>query len=101
MKTIQEQIAVMQHFANGGEVEIIERNVKMPDAIWVKVNYPCWNWDRYDFRIKNQKKTVTIEKWLVEQDGEITTVEVNEYGLSSAWSSWTKLKLLDRYEVKL
>jgi len=43
---------VEQHFADGGEVEvnIIGRNN------WGHAGGPCWDWDAYDYRIK-QKST--------------------------------------------
>ena len=92
-KTIEEKIAVMQHYANGGEVEcLIGDNGEILE--------PTWNWSSVDYRIKEQKKTVTIEKWLLEQNGEITVVEGNKDRLLS-WSNWVKLKLLDTYEVNL
>ena len=61
-KTIQEQIEVMQHYANGGEVEIFT------NSKWGDISgggFTNWNFAKYDFRIKEQKKTITIEKWLM------------------------------------
>ena len=63
MKTIQEQIEVMQHYANGGEIEIFTNN-KWGEVI--NSGFANWNFAKYDFRIKEQKKTITIEKWLCE-----------------------------------
>lgn len=47
MKTIQEQIAVMQHFADGGEVE---KHYGVDG--WEVVFNPAWNWSTQDYRIK-------------------------------------------------
>lgn len=46
MKTIQEMIKVMKHFADGGEVECrIIRD-------WFSAPNPSWNWDSADYHIK-------------------------------------------------
>lgn len=47
MKTIEQQIAVMQHFANGGEVE-----ANFTGKTWVTINSAVWDWASYDYRIK-------------------------------------------------
>lgn len=47
MKTIQEIIKVMQHFANGGEVE---KHYGVDG--WEVVFNPVWNWSTQDYRIK-------------------------------------------------
>ena len=91
-KTIQEQIEVMQHFANGGEVEYYE-NKK-----WFKVSVPTWDWHDYDYRIKEQKKTITIEKWLcIFHDGEYRVLDSSDISLTNV----DMVKLLETYEVKL
>lgn len=46
MKTIQEQIAVMQHFAEGGELEFSS------GVNWLGCTVPSWNWQTFDYRIK-------------------------------------------------
>ena len=62
MKTIQEQIEVMQYYANGGEVEIFSNDN------WVDAINPGWNWNHCDYRIKEQKKTVIIESGYVKME---------------------------------
>lgn len=99
-KTIQEQIEVMQHYAKGGEVEIFT-NSKWGDIS--SGGFANWNFAKYDFRIKEQKKTITIEKWLLENDDEaIIIIEVNNRRIDT-WTNvgWKKLKLLETYEVEL
>ena len=49
MKTIQEQIAVMQHFAAGGKVE---RDYGANG--WGVVFNPTWNWLFSDYRIAEE-----------------------------------------------
>ena len=46
MKTIQEQIAVMQHFAAGGKVEL-----QYTDGSWKLCDAPQWSWLLSDYRI--------------------------------------------------
>ena len=48
---IKEQIAVMQHYANGGEVECIH---KFHNDRWDTQEKPSWNWDVFFYRIKQQ-----------------------------------------------
>ena len=47
MKSVQEQIKVMEHYANGGEIEIT-----CDESSWITVENPAWNWVTYDYRIK-------------------------------------------------
>lgn len=49
MKTTQEKIAVMQAFVDGQEIEC--RNNRSGSE-WKVVNNPDWNWQYYNFRIK-------------------------------------------------
>lgn len=49
---IQDQIKVMQHFANGGKVET--RTRFRPDTAWVPRDYPEWDWAVLDYRIKQE-----------------------------------------------
>ena len=92
MKTIQEQIEVMQHYANGGEIEIF-MNDEWKDAI-----SPGWNWSHCDYRTKEQKKTITIEKWLFESS--VAGYSVIE-GDKEYVKDHKKIKLLETYEVEL
>lgn len=97
MKTIQEQIEVMQYYANGGDVEILSNDN------WVDAISPGWNWNHCDYRIKEQKKTITIEKWLYQLDKEndCIIVEGTPYLHLLRYSQYKKLKLLKTYEVEL
>lgn len=46
--TTEEMIAIMQHFAGGGEVEV-SINGK---TNWLKCPEPLWNWANNSYRIK-------------------------------------------------
>lgn len=96
MKTLQEQIEMMQHFANGGEVEYFDKKWKE----WTIASTPNFNWAKIDYRIKEQKKTITIEKWLI-------TTSLNQHLIAEAEKQFfvtaphKQIKLLETYEVEL
>ena len=95
MKTIEEQIAVMQHFANGGKVEVFDSGYES----WEELESTDFNWGYRDYRIKEKKQTVTIEKWLIKDvnSGEYFIKEGEPKHLLYA----NKLKLIESYEVEL
>ena len=100
-KTIQEQIEVIQHYANGGEIEMFT-NEKWGDV--TNSSFANWNFAKYDFRIKEQKKTITIEKWLLKTYSEsrydiAETSNITDYVMGCI--GWEKVKLLETYEVEL
>ena len=96
MKTLQEQIEMMQHFANGGEIEIF-MNDEWKDAI-----SPGWNWNHCDYRIKEQKKTITIEKWLISYKDDIYQILTgNRDFFNKNIHPQAKVKLLESYELEL
>lgn len=93
---LKEMIKVMQHFENGGEVEFKEKDAD--DTKW-RLGCPFWNWVYFDYRIKETKQKVTIEKWLLKDD------EDNYYVVQSSniddFNDDEKVKLLETYEVEL
>ena len=88
---LSEMIKVMQHYENGGSVEVYKTDR------WVTGVNPIWDWDTFDYRIKEQK--VTIEKWLCrDRQGDFIVIEIlnsDNYGL------YEKIKLIESYEVEL
>ena len=98
---LKEMIKVMQHYEDDGEVEFSDDNF---ETVMGKANKEddgklCWDWDEFDYRIKEPKQKVTIEKWLC-QDKQgtfliIETSSVNHYKL------YKKIKLIESYEVEL
>ena len=94
-KDLKEQIEIMTHYLNGGEVECVEKG----NDNWEIVTKPLWNFDDFDYRIKEQKQKVTIEKWLIKDvnSGEYFIKEGEQKHLLYA----NKLKLLESYEVEL
>jgi len=101
-KTIQEQIEVMQHFANGGEVEV----KGLGGNTFILDKNPIWDFNCNDYRIKEQKKTITIEKWLCEYN-RCEKLEgskrffILEKVVPFEFGNGKKVKLLDTYEVEL
>ena len=47
-KTVKEMIEVMEWFEGGGTVVYAERGFDD----WELTSHPCWNWEEYDYRIK-------------------------------------------------
>lgn len=100
MKTIEEQIAVMQHFANGGKVEVFDSGYES----WEEPENTDFNWGYRDYRIKEKKQTVTIEKWLCLDKADIKTnrfyiLEATKEYLEKYVKDDEKIKLLYSYEV--
>ena len=92
---LEEMIKVMQHYADGGEVECAENGYND----WKIVNNPVWAWHLVEYRIKEPKQKVTIEKWLVENDsGHFYIIEASDV---SKLVYYKKVKLLETYEVEL
>ena len=97
---LKEMIKVMQHFDNGREVEI---KTKRSDD-WEEVTTPSWNWFEYDYRIKEPKQKVTIEKWLIKDvdSGEHFMIGTSDIELNlKDFPAWKKVKLIKSYEVEL
>ena len=55
-----ECIKVMQHYADGGEVEHWEAGE------WTLASAPSWAWILTDYRIKPTTKKIKLEAWLVD-----------------------------------
>ena len=99
---LREMIKVMQHFDNGGEVEYIVKEDVYPS--WIKCVNPLWDWFEYDYRIKEQKQKVTIEKWLIKDvnSGEHFIMESSDVDLIlKSLPDGCKVKLIESYEVEL
>ena len=67
MKTLQEQIAVMQHFDNGGQVEYLDDEL---DDNWYHCDNPSWNWDECQFRIAQPPKQ-KMWQWIMQTDNTV------------------------------
>ena len=93
---LSEKIKVMQYYDNGGEVESEEKG----SDCWGTVNTPCWDWYEFNYRIKEQKQKVTIEKWLMQStiDKEYRIIETS---LVNKVVNFKKVKLIESYEVEL
>ena len=98
-KTLKEQIEIMQHFANGASVEIC-KNDEWSDI--TNPDFKAWNFAINDFRIKKEKKTIIIQKWLVflPDEDEYKTIETSNIK-SYESTLFEVIKLLDTYEVEL
>ena len=97
---LKEMIKVMQHYENGGDVEYSEDYFQTILGTANK-DYSgdlLWNWFALNYRIKEQKQKVTIEKWLLKD------YEDNYYVVQSSnidkFNDDDKIKLLETYEVE-
>lgn len=75
MKTIQEQIAVMQHFAAGGKV----KSTPLLVPYWEENTDPAWNWIDFDYDIMEEDPYAELKKAAADP-----TKQVKIKG----WSNW-------------
>ena len=94
---LEEKINVMIDYNNGGEVELKSRDTNSIE--WETTNNPNWNWGSFDYRIKEPKGKVTIEKWLCQNDRgafiSLKTSKIDDYLYCK------QIKLIESYEVEL
>ena len=93
-KDLKEQIEIMTHYLNGGEIECVEKG----NDNWEIVTKPLWNFDDFEYRIKEPKQKVTIEKWLC-QDYHGNFIVIETTGIDEYY--YKKVKLIKSYEVEL
>ena len=94
---LKEMIKVMQHYDNGGEVEVKEK--REDDTKW-RFSNPSWDWAYFEYRIKEEKPKVTIEKWLLkDNNGDFFIREGDKKHIEYAFRN--KVKLIESYEVEL
>ena len=96
-KDLKEQIEVMTHYLNGGEVECVEKG----NDNWEIITKFLWNFDDFEYRKKEQKQKVTIEKWLIKDvnNGEYFIIESSE--IETYYKHYEQIKLIESYEVEL
>ena len=99
---LNELIKVMQHFENGGDVEFSEDYFKtvLGESNKEDDGSLCWDWDTFEYRIKEPAQKVTIEKWLMQStiDKEYRIIETS---LVDKVVNFKKVKLIETYEVEL
>ena len=98
-----EMIKVMQHYADGSDVEYSDNNF---ETVLGKANKEddeelSWNWETFKYRIKEPKQKVTIEKWLIKDvnNGEYFIMESSE--IETYYKHYKQIKLIESYEVEL
>ena len=103
-KDLKEQIEIMTHYLNGGEIEFSDDKFKtlLGEANKEDDGELCWNWDEFDYRIKEPKQTVTIEKWLISYEDDIYQVLTGSTNFfKKNIHPQAKIKLLKSYEIEL
>ena len=88
---LENQIEVMQHFLNGGEVEYATKGCNR----WSLATSPVWDWTNYKYRIKQEDikypvyaklqnvKHILIVKFTSEKEGTVIEDDSNEYMIGS------------------
>ena len=99
---LKEMIKVMQHYENGGKVEFSDDKFKtvLGEANKKDDGGLCWDWDTYDYRIKEPKQKITIEKWLMQSTID-KEYRIFETSLVDTVVNFKKIKLIKSYEVEL
>ena len=93
---LKEMIKVMQHYENVGKIEFKLQNDNRDK--WTLTCSPSWNWIDYNYRIKEPKQKVTIEKWLCQNSqGDFIVLETTDI---SAYY-YKKVQLIDTYELEI
>jgi len=54
LRTTEEMIKIMQTFLDGKKIEF--RGI----SGWMPANKPCWNWVRFDYRIKIEPRKIWV-----------------------------------------
>ena len=100
---LKEMIKVMTHYLNGGVVEYSTNNFNtiVGEANKEDDGDLCWDWATIDYRIKEPKQKVTIEKWLIKDvnNGEYFIMESSE--IETYYKHYKQIKLIESYEVEL
>ena len=60
----EDMIRVMQGYNKGQDVEFKSKNSNSTE--WSIIKSPTWNWEDFDYQIKEPKRKVTVEKWLLQ-----------------------------------
>ena len=103
--TTKEKIEIMQHYENGGVVEVLYRNknnTKWEESKKVIDGELSWTWDYFEPNYRIKKETVKIEKWLVQNNSELIfnfIIETDNIDNFCCIYGYKKIKLLDVYEV--
>ena len=92
-----EMIKVMQHYENGGKIKFKRKDINI--TTWTDAEFPNWNWYDFDYRIKEPKQKVTIEKWLCRS--EYGDFVIKESTNVDKFTMYEKVKLIESYEVEL
>ena len=102
-KDLKEQIEIMTHYLNGGEVECSHKEDNSVFGVAIKKHDGnlSWDWNTYDYRIKEpEKEKVTIEKWLC-SDNQGGLVVIETTNIEEYRDIANKVKLIKSYEVEL
>ena len=100
---LSEMIKVMQHFEDGGDVVFSEDNFETILGKANKQKNPnglSWDWFSLQYRIKEPKQKITIEKWLMQNTAD-KIYSIIESSNVDKYKHYEKVKLIKSYEVEL
>lgn len=92
MHRIENQIAVMLHFADGGKVQY--RNSK---GAWEDIPNPYWNWSCWNYRIKPEPKTVWVNEYKDLDGGEDGWAYPSEEAAKKNANAFTAVRIAVEY----
>ena len=99
--TLREKIETMQAFERGEEIEVSDYGYEE----WRTVNNPSWSWNVNKYRIKPKpKQVIVIEKWLCKSNFDHSfsqVIQTDSIDNLCYCCDYTKVKLLDTYEVEI
>jgi hypothetical protein len=64
---MQAQIKVMQAYEDGARIEHTVKDKTLP---WLLTDEPLWDWDAYEYRVKQEPLTVWVNVY--EKNGDLT-----------------------------
>lgn len=70
-KTTAEKMAVIQHWIDGGRIEIQIEGT----TLWEECTdeFPTWNWGPCDYRIMLEASDMLYEWWILHDNGDLST----------------------------
>ena len=84
--TIDEQIEVMQHFRDGGEVEVSKKG----EYSWKHLIIPAWKFDEFNYRKKtNLTWREALKKKLPEEYFQLVCERTEDVRLDGEFTKWT------------
>ena len=66
VKNTRQMMEVMQAYLDGKKIEFANVNYNRSDNGWYEVASPSWNWEQYDYRVKQEPREFSV---VLDRDG--------------------------------